>query len=213
MKFVDCGEAARHHLIQADPVLGAHIERLGELKRPCHENLFSALISSIVSQLISKKAATTVYGRLAELAGGEVSAQSIFALEPQSIKECGMSMRKAQTIHSIAEKAVSGEVDFDHLETLSDDEVIKLLSALPGVGEWTAQMLMIFAMGRPDVVSYKDLGIRRGMTNVYGLQSLSKNEFDSYRKAYSPYGSTASIYLWHLSDELTGTVDVNQLPE
>lgn len=72
-------------------------------------------------------------------------------------------------------------------------------------------MLMIFAMGRPDVISYKDLGIRRGMMRVYGLDSLSKQQFDAYARAYRPYSSTASIYLWQLSDELTGTEGIAQI--
>lgn len=122
-----------------------------------------------------------------------------------------MSMRKADNLSRIAHSVLGGETDLEHLHTLSDPEIVRVLSALPSVGEWTAQMLMIFAMGRPDVISYKDLGIRRGMMAAYGLESLSKKQFDAIVKAYHPYSSAASIYLWHLSDEVTGSVGLAQI--
>ena len=120
-------------------------------------------------------------------------------------------MRKAENLSRIAHSVLSGETDLEHLNQLSDPEIVRVLSALPGVGEWTAQMLMIFAMGRPDVISYKDLGIRRGMMAAYGLESLSKKQFDEIARAYHPYSSAASIYLWHLSDEVTGSVGLAQI--
>ena len=104
-----------------------------------------------------------------------------------------------------------GQTDLAGLAELPDREVVRVLSGLPGVGEWTAQMLMIFAMGRPDVISYKDLGIRRGMMAVYHLDKLDKKQFDAITAAYHPYASAASVYLWHLSDEVTGTVGLAQI--
>ena len=198
MKYVDCSAPVREYLCQADPVLGAHIRRIGELYRPMKEDLFTALCSSIVSQLISKKAAATVFGRLVERCGGAISPQALADLIPQEIQQCEMSMRKAENLSRIAHSVLSGETDLE-------------LSALPGVGEWTAQMLMIFAMGRPDVISYKDLGIRRGMMAAYGLESLNKKQFDAIARAYHPHASAASIYLWHLSDEVTGSTGLAQI--
>ena len=211
MKYVDCSAPVREYLCQADPVLGAHIRRIGELYRPMKEDLFTALCSSIVSQLISKKAAATVFGRLVERCGGAISPQALADLIPQEIQQCGMSMRKAENLSRIAHSVLSGETDLEHLQSLSDPEIVRVLSALPGVGEWTAQMLMIFAMGRPDVISYKDLGIRRGMMAAYGLESLNKKQFDAIARAYHPHASAASIYLWHLSDEVTGSTGLAQI--
>ena len=153
-----------------------------------------------------KRAPATVYGRLTELCGGAITPESLGAQTPETIQKCGMTMKKAQNLAAIAGRVLSGETDLSHLDSLSDEEVIRVLSALPGVGEWTAQMLMIFSMGRPDVISYKDLGIRRGMMAAYGLNSLDKKQFDAISAAYHPYASTASIYLWHLSDEVSGNV-------
>ncbi|EQB90222.1 hypothetical protein M918_01105, partial [Clostridium sp. BL8] len=99
----------------------------------------------------------------------------------------------------IAEAAISGEVDFSTLHTLTDEEIVKKLSALKGVGVWTAEMLLIFSLCRPDVVSFGDLAIRRGMMNLYGLKELPKEKFERYKKRYSPYGTVASLYLWALS--------------
>ena len=110
-----------------------------------------------------------------------------------------MSLRKAGYIKGIAEAALSGQVEFGKLQFLEDEEIIKKLSALPGVGNWTVEMLLIFSLCRPDVVSYKDLAIRRGMMNLYQLEELSFQDFARYRKKYSPYGSVASLYLWALS--------------
>ncbi|MEL1135507.1 DNA-3-methyladenine glycosylase [Desulfitobacterium sp. THU1] len=186
------------YLKAQDPVLGQAIDQIGMIEREVTPQLFEALISSVVSQQISKKAAETVWNRLQTLLG-EVNAEQIDRTELEAIQGCGMSMRKAGYIKGIAEAAQRGEVDFEKLPTLSDEEIIKLLPALPGVGVWTAEMLLIFSLCRPDVVSFKDLAIRRGMMNCYGLDELTKETFEHYRQKYSPYGSVASLYLWALS--------------
>jgi DNA-3-methyladenine glycosylase II len=108
-------------------------------------------------------------------------------------------MKKVGYIKGIAEEAMSGEIDFNNLNSLSDEEIIKKLTALHGIGVWTVEMLLIFSLNRPNIVSYKDLAICRGMMNLYGLKTLSKEQFEKYKKRYSPYGSVASLYLWHLS--------------
>ena len=161
---------------------------------------FTALVSSIVGQQISSKAADTVWNRLEALLE-TITPESIAKTEISEIQACGMSARKAGYIKGAAEAALSGQVDFNALHTLSDEEIIIKLSSLRGVGIWTAEMLLIFSLCRPDVVSFKDLAICRGMMNLYGLKELPKEKFERYRKRYSPYGSVASLYLWALSVE------------
>ncbi|OGO77130.1 MAG: DNA-3-methyladenine glycosidase, partial [Clostridiales bacterium GWB2_37_7] len=178
--------------------LGEAIDKIGIIKREITPEPFTALVSSVVGQQISSKAAKTVWNRLNELLGC-ITPERISQAEISSIQTCGMSQRKASYIKGIAEAAMTGEVDFNNLHTLTDQEIIKKLSSLHGVGEWTAEMLLIFSLSRPDVVSYKDLAIRRGMMNLYGHKELSKERFERYRKRYSPYGSVASLYLWALS--------------
>lgn len=198
MQIFEYGQKEIEYLKRKDKKLAEAIERIGIIEREITPDPFTALVSSVVSQQISKKAAQTVWSRLNTLLGA-VSAESIGQLTLSEIQGCGMSVRKAGYIKGIADAAISGTVDFNALYTLADEQIIKKLSSLHGVGEWTAEMLLIFSLSRPDVVSYKDLAICRGMMNLYGLKELPKEKFERYKKRYSPYGSVASLYLWALS--------------
>lgn len=192
------GQKEITYLKKKDAKLGAAMDEIGIIQRELTPDPFTALISCIVSQQISKKAAATVWDRL-DKSLGRISPKSIARANIQEIQSCGMSVRKASYIKGIAEAALTRGVEFDKLHTMSDEEVIRTLSSLHGVGTWTAEMILIFSLGRPDIVSFGDLAIRRGMQNLYGLQALSRREFDHYRINYSPYGSVASLYLWALS--------------
>ena len=198
MPILDYGQKEIEFLKRKDKKLGAAIDRIGIIQREVTPDPFTALASSVVSQQISKKAAQTVWNRLCLLLG-DITPESIAQVGLHEIKACGMSERKAGYIKGIADAALSGVVDFKQLHTLSDEEVITQLSSLHGVGVWTAEMLLIFSLNRPDVLSFKDLAICRGMMNLYGLKELPKEKFERYRKRYSPYGSVASLYLWAFS--------------
>ncbi len=198
MIFFEYGQKEINYLKHRDKKLGAAIEKIGLIKREITPDPFTALVSSVVSQQISNKAAATVWNRLQTLLGN-ITPESIAQTERSAIQGCGMSERKAGYIKGIADAATSGIVDFNGLYTLTDEEIIKKVSSLRGVGVWTAEMLLIFSLCRPDVVSYKDLAICRGMMNLYGLDEFPKETFERYRKRYSPYGSVASLYLWALS--------------
>lgn len=198
MHIFEHGQKEIDYLKSKDKKLSAAIDKIGIIERKVTPDPFEALISSVVGQQISSKAAVTVWNRLVELLGS-ITPKSISQADVSKIQVCGMSQRKAGYIKGIAEAAISGEVDFNLLHTMADEEIIKKLSSLHGVGEWTAEMLLIFSLNRPNVVSYKDLAIRRGMMNLYGLKELPKEKFEKYKKRYSPYGSVASLYLWALS--------------
>ncbi|HYF81942.1 MAG TPA: DNA-3-methyladenine glycosylase [Clostridia bacterium] len=198
MQIFEYGQKEIDYLKSKDKKLGAAIDRIGIINRRITPDPFTALVSSVVGQQISSKAADTVWNRLNSLLGS-ITPESITQAELSGIQGCGMSVRKAEYIKGVAEAAISGEVDFHTLHSLTDEEIIKKLSSLHGVGVWTAEMLLIFSLCRPDVVSYKDLAICRGMMNLYGLKELPKDKFERYRKRYSPYGSVASLYLWALS--------------
>lgn len=198
MDIFKYGQEEMEYLKKRDKKLGAAIEKIGLIKRKITPDPFTAVISSVISQQISTKAAETVLNRLSKLLEN-ITPENIAQKDLSEIKSCGMSERKARYITGIAEASLSGEVDFNSLDTLTDGEVIEKLSSLNGVGIWTAEMLLIFSLCRPDIVSYNDLAIRRGMMKLYGLKELSKEDFRKYRKRYSPYGSIASLYLWVLS--------------
>lgn len=197
-KHFEYGQKEIDYLKRRDKKLGAAIDRIGMIKREITPDPFIALVSSVVSQQISNKAAETVWNRFNNLLGN-ITPESITKTEISEIQGCGMSLRKAEYIKGIAEAAISDKVAFNSLHTLTDEEIIKILTSLKGIGVWTAEMLLIFSLRRPDVVSYKDLAICRGMMNLYGLKELPKEKFQVYRKRYSPYGSVASLYLWALS--------------
>lgn len=197
MQYFEYGLQEIEYLKRRDKKLGAAIDQIGIIRREITPDPLEALLFSVVSQQISKKAALTVWQRFCAL--GEIAPQSPAQLELAQIQGCGMSARKARYIQGIIAAVQEGRLDFSSLKTQTDEEIIRQLSSLPGVGTWTAEMLLIFSFGRPDVLSYKDLAIRRGMRKLYDLPELSQKEFDRYRKKYSPYGSVASLYLWELS--------------
>ena len=197
MNWFEYGETEIAYLCGRDKKLCAAIERIGMIKREVNPDLFSALIESVIGQQISSKAAATVRDKLDSICG--LRAVELSKMAVDEIQACGMSMRKAGYIKGIAEAAVNKTVDFDTLKDRSDNEIIEALTKLNGVGVWTAEMLLIFSLTRPDVVSYGDLAIRRGMMQLYGHKELSKERFLRYTKRYSPYGSVASLYLWELS--------------
>lgn len=198
MNYFKYGEDAINYLKERDKKLSVEIDKIGMIKREVNPDLFSSLISSVISQQISTKAAITVTNRLMELAG-EFTPEGIEKTELESIQKCGMSLRKAGYIKGIAEAAIAKEIDFENLHKLSDEQVTKELTKLRGIGEWTAEMILIHSLQRPNILSYKDLGIRRGIMRLYGLEELPKKEFEVYRKVYSPYCTVASLYLWEIS--------------
>lgn len=198
--FYSYGETEINHLKRRDKKMAAAIDRLGMLARPLSPDLFAALIRNIVDQQISVKAALTVNARLVALLG-TVTPMTVAAASAEAIQGCGMTMRKAEYIKGAAEAALNGSLDLSAIAQLPDNDVIAQLSSLNGVGVWTAEMLLISSLCRPDVLSWGDLAIRRGMMNLYRHKTLPRERFERYRRRYAPYGTTASLYLWALSNE------------
>ena len=194
------GKTETDYLSQQDPSLAAAITRIGPLSLEMTPDLFTALTDAIISQQLSDKAARTIQGRFRALLG-EVVPERIIATSPEQLRTCGISLRKAEYILHAAKAALEGKLNPEKLHSLRDEELCRQLMTLPGVGKWTAEMLMIFALGRPDIVSYGDLAIRRGMMRLYGLQELSRATFETYRRRYSPYGTVVSFYLWRIAHE------------
>lgn len=188
------------HLKKQDAVLGAYIDQVGLIEREMVPDLFTGLISGIISQQISTKAAQTIKARLLEKMGSW-EANRLHALSIAEVQAVGMSFRKAGYLKEIAARVVDGRLDLKALQELGDEELIRALVELPGIGVWTAEMLLIFSLQRPDVISFGDLGIHRGMQRIYGLEKIDRPSFEALRQKYQPYSSTASLYLWHKAGE------------
>ncbi|MFY9120378.1 MAG: DNA-3-methyladenine glycosylase [Syntrophomonadaceae bacterium] len=198
MAIFEYDQSSIDYLQEKDKKLGAAIERIGRVERQVIPDLFTALVHSIVGQQISKQAAATVWNRVQEYFG-EITPARVAVASSEEIQQLGMSLRKATYIKGVAEAALEGSLDLDRLNSLPDGEIIERLSSLHGVGVWTAEMMLIFSMQRPDVVSWGDHAIRKGMMNLYGLTELTREQFDKHRKRYSPYGTVASLYLWEIA--------------
>lgn len=197
-KFFEYGSLEVTYLKQMDKKLGEAMDRLGRVERVVIPELFPALIYTILGQQISAKAVHTIWDRMQEHFG-DITSENISSIPMPDIQQCGMTNRKAGYIKSISETIFKGEFNLDELYNLPDEEVIRKLSSLPGIGVWTAEMLLLNSMERSNIVSWGDMAIRRGMMRLYGLSEIKKDQFDEYINRYSPYGSVASIYLWRLS--------------
>ncbi len=195
-----------------DPKLGEMIDRIGPLRRGVTPDLFEALVGSIVGQQISGKAERTILGRMESLVG-TFTPERIAAHTAASIQACGMTMKKAVCIKEAARKVVAGEFDLEALRTLPDDEVQSALCTLDGVGVWTAEMLLLFSMRRPDVFSFGDLAIHRGLRMLHRHRKIDRKLFEKYRRRYSPHGSVASLYLWEIASGACGLTDCAVSPK
>ena len=194
------GKAETDYLAARDPVLGAAIGRIGHIDRTVFPDLFEALINSIAGQQISGKALATVWARLCA-AVGAITPENLLTAGEERLRACGFSGRKVHYMLSAARAVVDGTLAIHSLVEKDDEEVIRALTALPGVGRWTAEMLLTFSLQRPDVLAYDDFGIRKGMCRLYGLDSVSKAQLAEYRARYAPHATVAALYLWHIAAE------------
>lgn len=189
------GTTETDYLSGKDKRLASVIERVGPIRREVRPDLFDALMHAIVGQQIATKAQQTVWNRLVQ-ALGEVTPASVDRMEADALQRLGLSFRKVGYMKGAARKALLGELDIEALRHMDDTRVSAALCQLEGVGVWTAEMLMLFSLQRPDVFSFGDLAIHRGLRMVYRHKVVNRERFEMYRRRFSPYGSVASLYLW-----------------
>jgi DNA-3-methyladenine glycosylase II len=185
-------------LKDADPVLGGLIAKVGPCRIRYLEPNFETLAKSIVYQQLSGKAAATIFGRLLDAVDGEeLTPAAVLRLTPRKMRALGLSRQKISYIRDIAGHAQSGQIEFEDLRRLPDDEVIRILTSLKGVGVWTVHMFLIFALRRKDVLPSGDLGIRAAVRKAYGLaQTPTPSEVEEIGARWRPYRTLASWYLW-----------------
>ena len=183
MEFFQYGQKETDYLKKKDKRLAEVIDRIGPVQREIIPDLFAGLVNSIVGQQISTKAFITIWNRIKDLFG-TVTPESILSKSAEELQKCGITMKKSVYIRNIAVDIINGSLNLDELYELPDDEVCRRLSSLNGIGTWTAEMLMTFSMQRPDILSWDDLAIRRGIMMLYGHKKLDKNLFGRYKKRY-----------------------------
>lgn len=202
----------RRQLADSDPVMARLIDELGPLsvearksQRPAVDS-FGALLRSIVGQQISTKAAATIHDRVLALYDGRTpSPARLLATEPEALRAAGLSGRKVEYVLDLARHVERGELELDLLAELSDEEVVGEISAVRGLGVWSAQMFLIFHLDRPDVLPTGDLGIRRATQIAYGLDDLpSPAELTERAEPWRPNRTLACIYLWGILHNMPG---------
>jgi len=189
------------HLKNSDPVLAGIIARVGPVKPAFREPTFHALARAIVYQQLNGKAARTIFERFEAAAGGELTPQSVLALSPEQMRACGLSRQKLSYLRDLAEKTLGGEVVFERLPEMSDADVIAHLTRVKGIGVWSAQMFLMFALRRPNVMPTGDYGIRAAMKKAYRKRQLPKpKEMLRIARRWEPYCTLACYYLWRSLD-------------
>ena len=192
--FFAYGEAELACLRARDKRLCEVIDKIGHVDRVVDTDLFSAVVHHIIGQQISTKAQATIWQRMQD-ALGTVNAETILAAGVPKLQALGMTFRKAEYITDFAERVHSGAFDPEGIRQKSDEDAIRELSALKGIGVWTAEMILLFCMQRPNIFSYDDLAIQRGLRMVYHHRKIDRKLFEKYRRRFSPYCSVASLYL------------------
>jgi DNA-3-methyladenine glycosylase II len=201
------GAKARAELAAADPTMAALIERIGEidlatrLRRRSEErpaDAYGALLRAIVGQQLSTKAARTIYKRVCELFGGKApTPEQLLEASEEDLRAAGLSGRKVEYVRDLAAHVLSGELELERLGDLADDEVVAEIVAVRGLGQWTAEMFLLFHLERPDVLSGGDLGIRKAVQIEYELEEMPPPaRVIELGEAWRPHRSLASLYLW-----------------
>jgi DNA-3-methyladenine glycosylase II len=198
---------ARKALAASDPTMAALIERVGKIdvatrqKRRSEErppDAYGALLRAIVGQQLSTKAARTIYLRVIDLFGGSTpSPEQLLEAREEDLRAAGLSGRKTEYIRDLASHVLSGELELERLDELSDEAVIEEIVAVRGLGQWTAEMFLLFHLERPDVLSGGDLGIRKAIQIEYGLEKMPPpTQVLEIGEPWRPHRSLASLYLW-----------------
>lgn len=191
-------KAALIHLRKSDPVMKAVVRQVGPFTLRAKRDRFTILVRSIISQQISTAAAATILGRLETAVGSKtIRPESLSQFDEASFKEIGISRQKASYLSDLRDKCLTQTVKLDSINRRTDEEIIEELIQVKGIGRWTAEMFLIFCLGRLDVFPYDDLGIRNAIARLYQFeQHAPKAEAFELAAAWAPYRTVASWYLW-----------------
>jgi DNA-3-methyladenine glycosylase II len=195
-------QRAIDHLVKRDPVMAELIEQVGPFRLSLEDDYFKALVRSILAQQISTSAARSIHARLVEAVRNDSSMETgIHRLEVEELRQLGISRPKAVYLKDLTAKVLAGELQLHTLSNKSNEEVIEELIRVKGIGKWTAQMFLIFSLGRLDIFPADDLGVRAAIKRLYRKRTLPKpKQLRKYEKLWHPYSSIASWYCWRSFD-------------
>jgi DNA-3-methyladenine glycosylase II len=196
--FSTIDSQARRHLSRRDPILQEVIRLIGPCTLQHNPDGFAVLVHSIISQQISTKAAAAIRGRLVNLLGPKgITLGAIRKASDDKLRAAGLSINKIRCFRDLVDKVHRGEVPLDDLDHMTDEEIIDRLLPVCGIGPWTAQMFLIFSLGRPDVLPVADFGLRVGVQRQYKLRKLpNKDRLMTLAEPWRPYRSVATWYFW-----------------
>ena len=198
-------ERARRALMRRDPRLGALIKRVGRCRLPDSRghDPFVGLVRVIMSQQLSGKAADTIFGRVEALAGGRanLTPATLRALTPESLRAAGVSRPKIGYLYDLADRVADGRLDLHALDGHPDEEVIAQITAVKGLGRWSAEMFLMFRLNRPDIFPVSDLGIIKGVQKLFAMKRRpAERTMARLAEPWRPYRSVAAWYLWRLHE-------------
>ncbi|WP_377516949.1 DNA-3-methyladenine glycosylase family protein [Paenibacillus allorhizosphaerae] len=183
-------------LCENDPLLDKLINWIGHIRIPGQQDGFTYLTRSLVGQQLSAKAAETIFRRV-ELICGTITPDTIIATKEELLRSAGLSKNKLSYIRNVAERAKQDLVDFQVFGELDDEEVVRILTSIKGIGRWTAEMFLIFYLGRQDVISFGDRGLHRAAEWLYATEeSDGKSQLQRKHVEWKPYSTIVSLYLW-----------------
>ena len=190
----------------SDPVIAAVVQRIGEYKIDYRQPEFATLVRAIVFQQLSGKSARPIFARLEQACGEALTPAAILKLHPTKLRKVGLSRQKSSYIRDLAKRTAAGELDFAALHSMSDTEVVEVLTKVKGIGEWTAHMFLIFALRRPNILPVGDYGVRSAIQRAYRKRKLPtprQVEQIAKKNGWHPYCSVAAWYLWRSLDTAT----------
>lgn len=195
---------AEKHLALHDKILAPVIKTSGPCRIKPHSDHYGELVGSIVGQQLSSVAAGTIWRRVLDLFGGRMpSPEQLIKIDDQKLRDVGLSWAKVRYVKDLAQHVLDGRLDLDHIATMPNEQVVQQLTAVKGLGEWSAHMFMIFGLGRLDVLPVGDLGVRKAVMNLYGLKEMPDPTMMvtvANRHHWHPYESVAAWYCWQSLD-------------
>jgi DNA-3-methyladenine glycosylase II len=204
MTFDEGLRAAEKHLVEFDKKLAPVIKSSGPCRLKPHKDHYGELVGSIVGQQLSAAAAGTIWRRVLDLFGGKMPLpQQLIKIDDQKLRDVGLSWAKVRYVKDLAQHILDGRLDLEHISTMPNEQLIEQLTAVKGIGEWSAHMFMMFGLGRLDILPVGDLGVRKAMMNLYSLKELPDPALMvtiANKNHWHPYESVASWYLWQSLD-------------